>query len=101
MNITAAECILYSNTFSLNRIGPGTFYSFTPTYCYNNCSANACPEDSSCMAGVCVWSRYEELWKAYLATVAEDGGALLPGLPTLVPMGSGDVQGSHPTQIHR
>ena len=53
------------------------------------------------MAGVCVWSRYEELWKAYLATVAEDGGALLPGLPTLVPMGSGNVQGSHPTQIHR
>ena len=52
------------------------------------------------MAGVCVWSRYEELWKAYLATVAEDGGALLPGLPTLVPMGSGNVQGSHPTQIH-
>ena len=52
------------------------------------------------MAGICVWSRYEELWKTYLDTVAEDGGALLPGLPTLVPMGSGNVQGSHPIHIH-
>ena len=75
----------------MNPIGPGKFYSFTPTYCFNNCSANACPEDSACIAGICVLSRYEKLWKTYLDTTAEAGGALIPGLPTLVP--SGHVQG--------
>ena len=75
----------------MNPIGPGKYYSFTPTYCFYNCSANACPEESACIAGVCVWNRYEKLWKTYLDTIAEGGGAFIPVLPMLVP--SGHVQG--------
>ena len=53
------------------------------------------------MAGVCVWNRYEKLWKTYLATLSEGGGALIPGIPTLVP--SGNVQGNYlaPSEIQK
>ena len=93
-----AKCDLPIVKFAmnLNPAGPGTFYSFSPTYCFNNCSANVCPENSACVAGICVWNRYEKLWKTYLTTVAQGGGALCPGIPTLVP--SVNVQGSYLAQ---